>query len=472
MTTSGFWQRFWYSQLYRELICAVLCAWPLAIVVFTLIAAVAEIRSSTVAVVLLTVFATTLLIWWAIYYVGPRVKHAVRAGACPMCIFGADVYPRTESELVSACVAAYANGDLVVVSHAWSFYLAKRRARGSRVWTLEYTGSLGDGFWACGTSIETAKEALAAQGRAFSTFPTMSFASLGSWISSVSHGHPGRKSPEGGPLSWVAAARVLDAKTGIVTTDSSTELMRKFGSTVASNRPTNARYVVLAVKINSVPNIVLERFVRKMESVADADWWLKGEHLRILFVGSYGSLGFVWNAVPLGQSTTDKHWHPHICGSFCFWATVDALAATPFGRVGDLSRFDGYATLDGANASINDASAFGPMLAIWGQVCAIYNAELFLSVTAVTPELIHTLILILERFHSDYGGRFELRVDGNVLCVDISLRSLQRLSTLFGVLHKAGFESAAQHPGKFLVASLSPLTEVNLFDVFAPPSTV
>ena len=101
------------------------------------------------------------------------------------------------------------------MSHGWSFYLSKMRATGNRVWTLKYVGKMDDERWKSGTALIKVKEELAKQDppMALAHSPTMEFASLGSWIATVAHGHPGTKTPDD-IFCWVERARVLDVKNG------------------------------------------------------------------------------------------------------------------------------------------------------------------------------------------------------------------------------------------------------------------
>ena len=366
----------------------------------------------------------------------------------------------------AACMAAYKTGKLRVVSHGWSFYLAKLRATGQRVWTLKYTGQKAEGgAWKSGTTIRQVKKALAQKGMTLPVNPSMEYASIGSCIATCSHGHPGAQTAM---YEWVEVARVLHLDTGEVSIDSYKDLVTKFG-----NKSLEGRFVVLDVVVKQVPNVKLERLARRIDSEEATRWWTRGTHIRLLFIGVAGPLGIVWNTI-VGQEDKNKHDHPHTCSTFCFWLTADCLPTLPCSWLGDLSRFDGYATLGNANSSVNPT--FYPIFSIWGQICCVYNLELFVPWVPDERQL-YALIKNVHDFHKKYYGRTELRIDRHTMYIDISLRSVSKIKLYFGMLSMYhGIKHAAQHSGKFRMASIAPLTEIHptaaLRPVGCKPSTI
>ena len=414
--------------------------------------------STDPAVTAVTGTTATLLLAFALYTrYWPRIKHQIRAGVFPLSL--CDYMPTTEAEFTTACLNAYRKGTLTVVSHGWSFYLAKRRATGNRVWTLRYTGQTETGAWKSGTTIKQLKKALAKKGRTVAVNPTMEFASLGSWIATCSHGHPGSDTVD---TDWIETARVLHVETGEISEDGPVELMAKFGT-----KDLEGKHVVIDVKVATVKNVYVERFARRIDTIEATTWWMAGTHVRLMFIGTAGPLGIVWNST---NTIEGKHMHPHRCSVFCFWFTADCLQALPGAWLGDLNRFQGYATLANANASINPP--FYPIFSIWGQLCCVYNLELFVPWTPNATQLA-SVVADIHAFHRKYYGRTELRMDSTTVYIDISLRSIAKFKLYFGMLFmKHGIKSAAQHSGKYRMTSISPLKEISPVAAVRPVTKV
>lgn len=399
---------------------------------------------------LLALFALFTRYW-------PRIKHQIRAGVFPLSL--CDPAPKTEARFILACRAAARRGNLQVVSHGWSFYLSKLRATGNRVWTLNYTGQKANGAWKSGTTISQVRKALAKDGLALPWMPTMEYASLGSWIATCSHGQPGTQTAG---LDWIETARVLHMDTGEISQDGPIELLAKFGT-----KELEGKHVVLDVKLNTIRNVMLERFAKRIDTIESAVWWMAGTHVRIMFIGTAGPLGIVWNAT---NDIEGKEMHPHCGGAFCFWLTVDCRSALPCASLGDLKRFDGVGTLDAANSTITPT--FYPIFSIFGQLCCVYNLELFLPWKPNATQLA-SLAADIYAFHRKHNGRTELRMDQTTLYLDLSLRSIEKFELYFGMLaHNHNVKAAAQHIGKFRVASLRPLKEISVAAALRPVTAV
>jgi len=450
-----------YSAWFSSLWCISLLSLP-AIPFILFVAVTSEdvsvrITASTVA------FAMAVYVVYTEFV--PTIKHQIRAGVFPFSLL--DPMPETEDEFIKACREAHRRNHGLnpsIVSHGWGFYLRKMRAPGYRVWTLKYTGKNDDGSWKSGTTIKEVKRSLAQDGWTLSENPSMEYASLGSWIASVSHGHPGIETDNnsGTPLDWLSTARVLWISEGEIFEEGPVELLQRFGSTYLGNCP----WVVLDVKLRLVRNITVERFARSLKSSNDCEWWIKGTHIRIMFIGAFGALGVVWNRVPKGQKTDDKHWHPHRCASFCFWLTADVFSFFSCSWIGNVKRFEGYAKLSDANSSINPT--FHPLLSIWPQLCTVYNCELLVSLSL--SDDLHMLVQKITQFHRNNGGRTELRTDGSVVFFDISARSKKTFLLYFKMLRTLGVEKAAQHLGKFRFPpeELGGLHQAYVVQVFRP----
>ena len=247
-----------------------------------------------------------------------------------------------------------------------------------------------------------------------------------------------------------------------VTVDTPTDLLQKFGT----RGGTAAEYVILDVKIKSVRNVMLERFALKVESVDDAEFFLNGTHVRLMFIGAFGAVSIVWNRVPEGESIAGKEMHPHCGGAFCFWLTIDAFATCACAWIGDVRRFDGVGRLDAANGTINPT--FRPIFSVFGQMCCVYNLELFISMKTLSPTRLLGIVEDVRAFHKKYGGRTELRLDDVTLFLDLSLGAVYKFELYFKMLVKLGISRAAQHPGKFRMNSLEPIKEVSTSSALRP----
>lgn len=427
-------------------------------------------------VFLIAVFGVWTRLW-------PTIKHQIRAGVFPASLF-TDVFPLNEEELVKHCMNNFQNGFVNIVSHGWSFYLKKKPPGTSNVWTTRFKGRVDmDSYipivWKSGTDLKTLKKDLSSIGRTLLDTPSMEWLSLGSWIVSCSHGHPGLKSPSLSPLHWVNTARVLDCETGKITSDDETTLFAKFHST-ASHK---SKYVILTVELKKTAIIedkIIQRRAFLIENATDLDRWKQGALVRLMFVSRHRrSLGIVWNPperTPI-KTTSRYHMHPHICSRIAFWQHSDLNSALPiwccFGE--NLDAYDGFAKASEALSGINPD--FYPFQTVWPHVFCVYNLELFCPLPASTlgnTDWLFKLIKQLEEWHWKNGGRTELRLsaDNSVLFLDLSTRSVSSMSNYFELLYANAIKSAAQHSGKFVTESINPLKEVTVSAVMRPLSAV
>ena len=433
-----------------------------------------------VLVVFVVVLAAAVFGLWT--RVWPNVKHRIRAGVL-FSSFCADVFPTTEEELVDKSVELYerGNGSMSVVSHGWSFYLQKEQASGPRVWTTRFKGAIDEEgspplTWKSGTALVDVKASFAQYGLTLIDTPSMEWLSLGSWIVSCSHGHPGTKSAYSSPLAWVASARVLDCESRQVTEDDEATLFAKFHSTAKN---LNGRYVILTVTFRQealVENKIVQRFATRLDTPSRVEEWKRGEFMRLSFVSRHRrTLGIVWNTPTNNQVNLSKryHMHPHTCSRFCFWNHSDVDSTLPCncgGFAENNQRYDGYAKLADAFTGINPT--FWPIQTIVPQMLCIYNTELFVPLPASKlgdTNWLFELIIRLEDFHYKFGGRTELRVssDSTVLFLDLSIRSLAAMQAYRSALLEHGVKKAAQHPGKWVSREgIGPLQETSVSAVF------
>lgn len=425
---------------------------------------------------ILAVFGIWTRLW-------PNVKHRVRAGVL-YSSFCTDAFPTTEEDLIKESIAAYerGNGKVTTVSHGWTFYLQKESAPGPRVWTTQFVGPASSPSqasppltWNSGTTLVQVKKAFVDQGLTIIDSPSMEWLSLGSWIASSSHGHPGTKSGSASPLAWVAQARVLDCETQQVTEDDEAMLFAKFHSGNADL----TRYTILTVSFKRevlLKNIVVQRFATRLDTPAALDEWKRGQYMRLSFVSRHRrTLGIVWNTPTNNKVELSEryHMHPHTCSRFCFWnhSDVDSVLPCNCGGFAERNeRYDGYAQLSEAYSGINPT--FLPLQTMIPQLIGVYNTELFVPVTSTKlgdTNWLFELIIKLEDFHYTLGGRTELRIapDSTVLFLDLSIRSIASMRRYRRVLFEYGLTKAAQHPGKWVSEDgIEPLEEKSVAAVF------
>ena len=419
-----------------------------------------------------------------------NAKHLIRAGVFWEGILFSDRFPTTEEELVQFCIEAYEreNGKRVLIpSHGWSWYLKKQPAQGPRVWTTRFVGSIDyDSFlplvWRAGTALAEVKKNYAAIGRTLIDTPSMEWLSLASWIVSCSHGHPGLSSKGKSPLHWVERARVLDLVTKKITDDDETILMSKFHSSPTSNSLSSpsARFVILTVQIRAsavVEDIAVQRFAARIDSPDRLLQWKRGQFVRLMFISRHRrSLGIVWTNPTNGvvNLTARYHMHPHLCSRIAFWQHSDVDSALPcncwdFGE--KLEAYDGYAKMSEAFSGINPQ--FFPLQTMLPQILCVFNHELICPIPSSKQgdvNWLFNLIIRLEDFHYNFGGRTELRLSGDdtLLYLDLSIRSVGSMKAYHSVLFEYGIQKAAQHAGKYVSESILPIREVSVSSVLRP----
>ena len=304
----------------------------------------------------------------------------------------------------------------------------------------------------------------------------MEWLSLGSWISSCSHGHPGTNSKSASPLHWISKARVLDCETQQISDDDEAALYAKFHSKNSNKH----RYVILTVELNPasiVEDTIVQRFATRIDSPDRLEEWKRGKFIRLMFVSRHRrTLGIVWTSPTNGvvNITPRHHMHPHVCSRLAFWQHSDVNSALPcwcnFGE--DLKGYDGYFKMSDALSGINPT--FWPFQTILPHVFSVFNTELFIPLPASTlgdTKWLFELIVMLEDYHYQHGGRTELRIagDNTVLFLDLSIRSITSMNTYYKLLYSYGIQRAAQHEGKWVNSeSISPLAQIPVSAVFRP----
>ena len=171
--------------------------------------------------------------------------------------------PKTIEEFERLC----REGGYTVVGSGWASYL-NRKAYRNCIFTSQLSGRVGDQpyTWETGASIRQIMTALQKENKTLSRFPSQEWVTLGGWIGSMSHSHPGtEKFPP--PIQ---EASVLNTTTGRVSTVESSTFFRLFEQEVRTN-------FVLSVTVNPIDDVAVERVARPLAMDADTRWWLNSD---------------------------------------------------------------------------------------------------------------------------------------------------------------------------------------------------
>lgn len=299
----------------------------------------------------------------------------------------------------------------VIIGGGWSFFLNKKSApRGARV--DHNIGHSHDQWWFAGTTIRQVQASLTRRGLTLCSYPSIPSATLGGWIFSNAHG-------SGGTL-WTPQfdlVRVRDCETG-----SEIEGSAKQFFSIKKTFVEQRRYIVLAARLKTVPNIPCRRVAFRVHRLADTKAFLgTPSYLRLLQIGRRGTLALVWRPVAVGEARTPRElnlfsqaWLWLVCDAFSAWQSrADSPTewfAWPMPSAQELS----------ATVWLSDASDFSPVpIPLFAGVAFGYrNFELMADV-ALTEETLLALCTALEELMRN-RGRCELRCGATRLFLDFA----------------------------------------------------
>ena len=330
------------------------------------------------------------------------------------------------------------------VGGAWSFVLNKRAPHGRVVYTHRWRGRLPDGWWGAGTTIAQLQAELAVRGESVSSHPSVNTATLGGWIFSNSHG-------SGGNLWRRALGRVrVHDRANNEVFEATPKQLFSARHTVASQR----RYVILAVRIDPVPNVWVEQTAFRACTIRDLEHFLKTpSYLRLITVGARGSLALLWSPQTTAHLSTGS-WKN---GRILQWLQADALAI--YGSANGACDDDAYAWFSWpvmppaewhCRVRLSDASNFTPLpYAYLLGLCLLYqNFELFIDIP-VTPQLLDSTLRELEREFALRPGRCEVRCGTRRLYLDMSIPSCQSPFNVCAAVERVvGTHPVYLHKGK------------------------
>lgn len=407
-----------------------------------------------VAWVVCTVFGVVFNTWWFVgTLIGGLVSvwarlHSQRINmraALNICARGQR--PKTLEEFTSLCLEK----KYTVVGSGWASYLNRKKYR-----NCLFTSQLNKRVmrnntytWETGASIGQIMKELQKENKTLSRYPSMEWVTLGGWISTWSHGHPGtdKLTPP------VKEATVLNTMTRQVSTFDWSNFMRLFEQKNRTN-------VVLTMTVNPIDDFAVERIARPLVTEADTRWWLNTESVgRLIFVGSRGALGLVW------KRTDEEPVQTYNVGVFGQWWSIDINSYlncdTSLKKVARTLNSDRgkYQTLSRAMQVVPNLMGEYMLLPI---LLGIYNFEVYVNIRNVT---FATFLQNIVGFHTMHGGRSELRLYGHIgiLAIDWAVH-YSKVREVFEFMARNEYNTVALHWGKKMV-DVEPCTKVKLIDL-------
>ena len=367
-----------------------------------------------------TLVAVAISVWARLHHQRVNIRASLNPFGC------CRPRPQTREALLKALDAPLAT----VVGSGWASYL-NRRVYTACVFTDNFKKRIGDFTWEAGATIKEVQMALQKQGLTLSRFPSMEWVTLGGWVATLSHSHPGTDSQA--PIQEATVYSTL-TKNGPKKVSA-----EQFPALMEQEKRTN---IVLDVTFRPIRDFVVERTARNMVGPAAVRWWFYGEStMRLMFAGARGILGLVW------RKTSDVAAQTYDSGVFGQWWDIDIgayLANRSIDGVArrmneDPKRFQTH------SRSIQTVPNLFPTYLLWPIILGICNFEVY-----VKPQMegMYTFLENLVKFHKKYGGRSELRFDGTALAIDFAVRTPRRV---FEFLRTNNYRRLALHIGKSIV---------------------
>ena len=362
------------------------------------------------------------------------------------------------------------NAFVTPVSGGWSFFLAKKPAKGPCVVLDGLRGpcgyrrandAVGSVRFYSGTNLGEVLHVLAQKGLTLASTPSHDTITLGGWIGGCAHG-------TGGNLWTPTTGRVtvIDQMTGEIHDISYEDRKRHFGMSRSIMLP---QYIITEVEVLPVDNVWTQLTVRRMRSEDESYWWLtERSRLRCIFTGKRGSLMMLWIDAkapkPWKLCGKNEHVDPHCCSRECRYFQADILSAIQRPLAASAKWFE-FPTepaehWDG-KTPLSNANKFSPTISALGMAIATFytNFEVFVRVreSDLSPNMLTNMLNMLQKYHTEYGGRTETRFGvykgAGKLFVDFGVpnntktvsAALALLGRVFGKTTNVAF-----HPGKYV----------------------
>jgi len=368
--------------------------------------------------------------------------------------------PSTIDDLLQT-VKKFHPQKLEMIGSGWSFWLKRRYAASPHIFTHRLRGrhrpnDSGDFTYLSGTPLCDVLDDLRKRGKTLASAPAIDDISLGGWVASGSHGSagPGAKHMVSPPThSKFVELGVVDVN----------------GDATRIKPNSYQGQIVLWVKLRTVDNIDIQKEARPM-SDTNAEWWLRDDAVqRMLFVNGHDAFLLKWVIHrPLMHS---DHRDPHCCSRECGWFQADVLGAMCkgaclkwFGRHA-LRTWKGVSTLDYA---IRFVPRLTPVSALISVLVANVNFELFFMINPRSllngQHSLSNLVKVLQKYHSVYGGRSEIRhggsrdeetLDSYPLMLDVGIVGERNVATYIACLKRytLWIKNVSVHMGKMDVTN-------------------
>ena len=386
-----------------------------------------------------TLLALLISVWSRLHTQRINIRAALN-------LFSNGKRPKTLEEFQSCCKEA----GITVVGSGWASYLNRKAYR-----NCIYTSQLCDRVsnkpftWQTGATIRQVMTELQKENKTLSRFPTQEWVTLGGWISTWSHSHPGtdKLSPP------VTEAKIFNTTTNRVGTFKSSNFVRLFEQKSRTN-------IVLTMTVNPIDDFAVERIARHLETEADARWWLSSESVgRLIFAGKRGALALLW------KRTSHKPVHMYNQGVFGQWWAIDinsylncdsSLRKVARNLNTDAGRYQTFSRSLQIVPDLMGEYVLFPIL------LGIYNFEVYVKLQKTS---FATFLQKIVGFHNVHGGRSEIRFYGdlNILAIDWAIHHT-KVRQVFSFLQRNGYNSVALHWGKKIV-DVHPCSQLKLSDL-------
>ena len=367
-----------------------------------------------------TVIAIIISVWSRMHEQRINIRASLNPFGC--------CRPRPSTR--EALMRAMSSPTATIVGSGWASFL-NRSTYTACVFTDKFKKRIGDFTWESGATIHEVQRALQEKGLTLSRFPSMEWVTLGGWIASLSHSHPGTDSQPPIVEATVYNKRLKSRPKKVGAS--------QFASLMEQEQRSN---IVLDVTFRPIRDFAVERTARAMDGPAAVRWWFNGDStMRLMFAGARGVLALVWRRTDVQPAQTFGH------GVFRQWWDIDIMS-----YLGNRSAEKVAQKLNSEQTRFQTHSRsiqivpnlFSTYL-FWPILLGIQNFEVY-----VKP-IMGSMDKFLKRivsFHKKHGGRSELRYNGDALAIDFAIKTPRRA---FQFLRENGYLRVALHIGKRIV---------------------
>lgn len=341
--------------------------------------------------------------------------------------------PATREKLIDAARVAGAT----LVGSGWSTFL-NRKTFSNCVFTNNFRKNIGGYTWESGATIHEVQKYLLESGKTLVRFPSMEWITLGGWIATMSHSHPGTVDM-GSPIERATVYNISSDR-------QSTFNASAFQTLVGRNN------IIMDVTFRPIDDFSVERVAFNVDRPSVVRRWFNSDStMRLMFAGSNGILGIIWRRSIMeprqkyGQGVFAQWWSIDVMSYLGLWSVDDTVAKLN----GEDGRFQTH------SRSVQIVPNLFATYLLWPIMLRITNFEVFVRPIMATMD---TFLEDLVAFHKRNGGRSELRYNGTLLAIDFAVN---KPALAFKLLQRSGYVRLAIHVGKCIV-DCSPCERVRL----------